>query len=67
MTTNEVMLLTKTPWDLPPAAFEFGVKAAQTERAKIIRCIRDHANHVDAGVSKPDLWKLALYIEKTLL
>ena len=67
MTTNEVMLLTKTPWDFSPAAFELAVKAAQVERKKILRCIRRHAKYIDAGVDTPDLWRLAQLIEKTLL
>ena len=67
MTINEVMLLSKTPLDCTSEALELGVKAAQAERVKILRCIRNHAKHVDAGVDKPDLWKLAQYIEETLL
>ena len=41
--------------------------SANEMRRRIIREIQRSAKGVDAGVSQPDLWALAQYIEKTLL
>ena len=46
---------------------ELALAACKEERRRIVKEIRSSAKAVDAGVSKPDLWALAQYIEKTLL
>jgi hypothetical protein len=40
--------------------------ACKEERARIVREIQRSAKAVDAGVSKPDLWQLAHYVEGML-
>jgi hypothetical protein len=63
MTRNEIMGMANQPLD----KFDLAVEATKVERQRIVEHIRRSARHVDAGVSKPDLWALAQYIEKTLL
>ena len=69
MTENEIRTLArdKCRCHADDKEVTLAVVAAAEERTRIVREIRRSAAAVDAGVSKPDLWALAQYIEKTLL
>ena len=69
MTGNEIHLLSLKKFQREPdiVEIELAVAACKEERARIIREIERCAKAVDAGVSKPDLWALAQYIEKVML
>jgi hypothetical protein len=69
MTTNEISLLAWNKFEQHVDEKELKVMeaACKEERARIVREIQRSAKAVDAGVSKPDLWKLAHYIEKVML
>ena len=69
MTRNEI---NKMAWDqfmIHPGArtLDIAFTAAAMERQRIVEEIKRSARGVDAGVSKPDLWALAQYIEKVML
>lgn len=69
MTRNEIA---KMAWDqfmIHPGArtLDIAAAAAAMERQQIVEEIKRSARGVDAGVSKPDLWALAQYIEKVML
>ena len=68
MTGNEIDLLSWNKFQRHPdiVEIELAVAACKEERARIIREIERCAKTVDAGVSKPDLWALAQYVEKML-
>lgn len=68
MTGNEIDLLSWNKFQRHPdiVEIELAVAACKEERARIIREIERCAKAVDAGVSKPDLWALAQYVEKML-
>ena len=68
MTQNEIDLLSWNKFQRHPdiVEIELAVAACKEERARIIREIERSAKAVDAGVSKPDLWALAQYVEKML-
>lgn len=69
MTGNEIDKLSWDKFQRHPdiVEIELALAACKEERTRIIREIQREARAVDAGVSKPDLWALAQYIEKTLL
>lgn len=69
MTGNEIHLLSLKNFQREPdiVETELALAACKEERRRIVEEIRRSARGVDAGVSKPDLWALAQYIEKTLL
>lgn len=69
MTENEIDKLSWDKFQRHPdiVEIELALAACKEERTRIIREIHREARAVDAGVSKPDLWALAQYIEKTLL
>lgn len=69
MTENEIR---KLAWDkfrrhADGKELTLAAAVAAEERARIVREIQREAKAIDAGVSKPDLWALARYIEDTLL
>jgi hypothetical protein len=68
MTGNEIDLLSWNKFQRHPdiVETELALAACKEERARIIREIERCAKAVDAGVSKPDLWALAQYVEKML-
>ena len=68
MTGNEIDLLSWNKFQRHPdiVEIELALAACKEERARIIREIERCAKAVDAGVSKPDLWALAQYVEKML-
>ena len=68
MTGNEI---DKLSWDkfqrhAGMVETELALAACKEERGRIVREIERCAKAVDAGVSKPDLWALAQYVEKML-
>lgn len=69
MTGNEIDKLSWDKFQRHPdiVEVELALAACKEERARIVREIQREAKAVDAGVSKPDLWALARYIEDTLL
>ena len=68
MTGNEIDLLSWNKFQRHPdiVETELALAACKEERARIIREIERCEKAVDAGVSKPDLWALAQYVEKML-
>ena len=68
MTTNEISLLAWKQFHRHIEEKELKVMeaACKEERARIVREIQRNAKAVDAGVSKPDLWQLAHYVEGML-
>ena len=68
MTGNEIDLLSWNKFQRHPdiVEVELALAACKEERARIIREIERFAKGVDAGVSKPDLWALAQYVEKMI-
>jgi hypothetical protein len=69
MTGNEIDKLSWDKFQRHPdiVEIELALAACKEERARIVREIKREAKAIDAGVSKPDLWALARYIEDTLL
>jgi len=69
MTHNEIAKMAWEEFKAQPDALTLDIAAAavKTERQRIVEQIKRSARGVDAGVSKPDLWALANYIEKVLL
>jgi hypothetical protein len=69
MTTNEISLLAWKQFHchISEDAAQIAEAACKEERARIVREIQRSAKAVDAGVSKPDIWQLAHYIEKVML
>ena len=69
MTTNEISLLAWQQFQRRISAKEAQIAeaACKEERARIVREIQRSAKAVDAGVSKPDLWQLAHYIDKVMV
>jgi hypothetical protein len=69
MTGNEIDKLSWDKFQRHPdiVEIELALAACKEERARIVREIQREAKAIDAGVSKPDLWALARYIEDTLL
>ena len=68
MTGNEI---DKLSWDkfqrhADMVEIELALAACKEERSRIVREIERCAKAVDAGVSKPDLWALAQYVEKMI-
>ena len=65
MTTNEISLLAwhKFMQHVDEKELKVMEAACKEERARIVREIQRSAKAVDAGVSKPDLWQLAHYID----
>ena len=65
MTTNEISLLAwhKFKQHVEEKDLKVMEAACKEERARIVREIQRSAKAVDAGVSKPDLWQLAHYID----
>ena len=65
MTTNEISLLAwhKFKQHVDEKDLKVMEAACKEERARIVREIQRSAKAVDAGVSKPDLWQLAHYID----
>lgn len=66
MTGNEI---DKLSWDkfqrhANMVETELALAACKEERNRIVYEIERCAKAVDAGVSKPDLWALAQYVEK---
>ena len=69
MTRNEINKMTWEQFKVQPDAVTLDIAAAavKLERQRIVEEIKRSARGVDAGVSKPDLWALAQYIEKVML
>lgn len=69
MTGNEIHLLSLKKFQREPdiVETELALAACKEERRRIVEEIKRSARGVDAGVSKPDLWALAQYIEKVML
>lgn len=69
MTQNEINKLAWEQFKTQPDALTLDIAhaAVKIERQRIVEEIRRSARGVDAGVSKPDLWALAQYIEKVML
>lgn len=69
MTENEIDKLSWDKFQRHPdiVEIELALAACKEERARIVREIQREAKAIDAGVSKPDLWALARYIESTML
>jgi len=65
MTTNEISLLAwhKFKQHVDEKELKVMEAACKEERVRIVREIQRSAKAVDAGVSKPDLWQLAHYID----
>ena len=68
MTRNEIR---KLAWDRlqqhpTEDAIELAFLSAAEMRKRIVQEIQRSARGVDAGVSQPDLWALANYIEKSM-
>lgn len=68
MTGNEIDLLSWNKFQRHPdiVETELALAVCKEERRRIVEEIRRSARGVDAGVSKPDLWALAQYVEKML-
>lgn len=68
MTTNEISLLAwhKFKQHIEEKELKVMEAACKEERARIVCEIQRSAKAVDAGVSKPNLWQLAHYIEGML-
>lgn len=68
MTGNEIDKLSWDKFQRHPdmVEVELALVACREERSRILREIERFAKAVDAGVSKPDLWKLAQYVEKMI-
>jgi hypothetical protein len=69
MTRNEIAKMAWDQFKAHPDALTLDIAAAavKIERQRIVEEIKRSARGVDAGVSKPDLWALAQYIEKVML
>jgi hypothetical protein len=68
MTQNEIDKMAWEQFKIHPDSMALVIAhtAVKIERQRIVEQIKRSARGVDAGVSKPDLWALAQYIEKVM-